>query len=60
LKLRSTAQQIEEPSMSKVCGDTARAHRQRKQRIAHREKVRILRAQIAERAAAKTAEAPKK
>jgi hypothetical protein len=42
--------------MSKTCGDTARFHRLRKQRIAMRMKVRELRAAIA---AKKAAEPPK-
>jgi hypothetical protein len=42
--------------MSKTCGDTARYHRLRKQRIAMRMKVRELRAAIA---AKKAAEPPK-
>jgi len=42
--------------MSKTCGDTARFHRLRKQRIAMRMKVRELRAAIA---AKKATESPK-
>jgi hypothetical protein len=38
--------------MSKTCGDTARFHRLRKQRIANRMKVRALRAAIAAKKAA--------
>lgn len=41
--------------MSKTCGDTARYHRLRKQRIAMRTKVRELRAALAAKKAAESA-----
>jgi len=43
--------------MSKTCGDTARFHRIRKQKINRRAKNRILQAEIAARKAEKTANA---
>jgi hypothetical protein len=44
-----------EKVMSKTCGDTARFHRLRKQKINRRAKNRILQAEIAARKAEKTA-----
>jgi hypothetical protein len=44
-----------EKVMSKTCGDTARFHRIRKQKINRRAKNRILQAEIAARKAEKTA-----
>jgi hypothetical protein len=46
--------------MSQTCGDTARAHRQRKQRIRHREMVRKLRAQLTGKPTATSETTPKK
>jgi len=48
-----------EKVMSKTCGDTARFHRLRKQKINRRARNRALQADIAERNAAKAASAPK-
>ena len=45
--------------MSKTCGDTARFHRLRKQKINRRARNRALQAEIAERKAAKAAGLPK-
>ena len=42
--------------MSKTCGDTARFHRLRKQKINRRAKNRVLQAEIAARKAEKAAE----
>ncbi len=44
--------------MSKTCGDTARFHRIRKQRINMRARVRVLRAEVEARVAAKKAAEP--
>jgi hypothetical protein len=44
--------------MSKTCGDTARFHRLRKQKIAKRTKIRELRAAVEARNEAKKAAAP--
>jgi hypothetical protein len=45
--------------MSKTCGDTARYHRIRKQRIAKRASARALQAQIEAKKANGTSDAPK-
>ena len=55
LPARAISRSRKEKVMSKTCGDTARFHRIRKQKINRRAKNRILQAEIAARKAEKTA-----
>jgi hypothetical protein len=54
LAARVTSSIKKEKVMSKTCGDTARFHRLRKQKIARRARNRALQAEIAARKAATT------
>jgi hypothetical protein len=56
-KWRRSSDLKENPSMSQYSGDTARAHRLRKQKINRRAKVRVLKAEL--EAAKATKEAKK-